>query len=32
VGTTRRIIGESLSADRQTALVDEYIATGIAEA
>ena len=32
VGTTRRIIGESLSADRQAALVDEYIATGIAEA
>ena len=32
VGTTRRSIGESLSADRQTALVDEYIATGIAEA
>ena len=32
VGTTRRIIGESLSADRQTALVDEYIATEIAEA
>jgi isoleucyl-tRNA synthetase len=32
VGTTRRIIGESLSADRQATLVDEYIATGIAEA
>ena len=32
VGTTRRISGESLSADRQAALVDEYIATGIAEA
>ena len=32
VGTTRRIIGESISADRQAALVDEYIATGIAEA
>gem|GEM_PF-234021 len=32
VGTTKRVIGENLSADRQAALVDEYIATGIAEA
>lgn len=32
VGTTRRVIGESLSAERHAALVDEYIATGIAEA
>jgi len=32
VGTTSRIIGESLSKERQAALVDEYIATGIAEA